>query len=101
MAFKFCTCHVNGRFCHLPLHASLDPGILGLQIFQCPLGHRTYEAVADSAAQQTQGHIIRFRRLGEDGTWHFWRACPDWPTSEFFEASAISGTLCTRCLAEF
>jgi len=94
MAAKLWAFIIDGRECRREMIEESSGDLIALHIFRCPLGHRLYETAA--------GTEIRFRQTRNGETWHLSKDCSQWPVTNFFSVSYISGeaTICNECLAK-
>jgi hypothetical protein len=77
--------------CCLELTEETDGSLIGLRVFECPLGHRTYRSKSNVS-------ILLFRRSVEDETWHFVKECSQWPSRDFVESGILSSVVCSECI---
>ena len=76
-----------------------ETALLGLRLWRCPLGHRSYDL--QEAEERLRLRVILFRKLSTGKKWHFSVECSEWPTSDYVEAEMISSDHCEECMEKF
>jgi len=78
--------------CHLETTEEPYSRLIGLRVFKCPLGHRSY-------GYRVSVSVIECRRSVAGDTWHFARTCSQWPNDNFVSVGYLppKAIVCNEC----
>jgi hypothetical protein len=78
--------------CRLDATEDSSNRLIGLRLFHCPLGHKSY-------ANDATGE---FRKTAAENVWHFLRVCSQWPANNFISVRFVrcEATVCSECLSK-
>jgi hypothetical protein len=78
--------------CHLETTEEPYSRLIGLRVFKCSLGHRSY-------GYRVSVSVIECRRSVAGDTWHFARTCSQWPNDNFVSVGYLppKAIVCNEC----
>src|SRR5258706_16012571 len=85
--------------CRLEVTERPDSQLLGLRVFECPFGHRSYRKFETENCIGIQ--VVEFRRTANRNIWHFVKSCSQWSTDDFVSVGYLpaEAIVCNECFS--